>query len=94
MKNKPDYFLHFTSLFVSLQSTKPVTRGRAGQNIDGIHRPTMPFVGQADGKGVYERYHSVSSNFANLNSYTGDNATVSVCVGGLYPNNCYYNQGV
>ena len=27
----------------------------------------MPFVGQAEGKGVYGRYHSVFSNFANLN---------------------------
>ena len=27
----------------------------------------MPLVGQAKGKGVYGRYHSVFSNFANLN---------------------------
>ena len=33
----------------------------------------MPFVGQAEGKGVYERYHSVPSNFANLNLCTGGN---------------------
>ncbi len=26
----------------------------------------MPFVGQANGKGVYGRYHSVISNFATL----------------------------
>ena len=35
----------------------------------------MPFVGQANGKGVYKRYHSVPSNFANLNLCTEDNAT-------------------
>ena len=53
----------------------------------------MPFVGQAKGKGVYGRYHSVYSNFANLNPCTGYNATVSVCVGGLYPNVAiYYNK--
>ena len=39
---------------------------RAGHNIDGIQRPTLPFVGQAEGKGVYGRYHSVLSNFAPL----------------------------
>ena len=39
--------------------------GWAGRNnIDGIWRSTMPFVGQAEGKGVYGRYHSVLSNFA------------------------------
>ena len=32
----------------------------------------MPFVGQADGKGVYGRYRSVTSNLANLNHSTGD----------------------
>jgi len=36
----------------------------AGHNIDGILRPTKPFVGLAKGKGVYGRYHSVLSNFA------------------------------
>ena len=46
---------------------------RAGQDIDGILRPTMPFVGQAKGKGVYERYRSVSSNFATLKHFTEDN---------------------
>ena len=35
----------------------------------------MPFVGQAEGKGVYERYRSVLSNFATLNRVTEDNAT-------------------
>ena len=56
----------FRRKFVYLQSTKPVTRDRAGRDIDGIQRPTMPFVGQAKGKGVYGRYHSVISNFATL----------------------------
>ena len=41
-------------------------KDRAGRDIDGIQRPTMPFVGQAKGKGVYGRYHSVCSNFATL----------------------------
>ena len=49
----------------------------------------MPFVGQAKGKGVYERYHSVPSNFATLNLCTEDNATVSACVGELYPSYSY-----
>jgi hypothetical protein len=60
----PAFSLPFQKKFVYLQSTKPVTRDRAGQDIDGIQRPTMPFVGQAKGKGVYGRYHSVISNFA------------------------------
>ena len=46
----------------------------------------MPLVGQAEGKGVYGRYHSVVSNFATLKHFTEDNATISVCVGRLYPN--------
>jgi hypothetical protein len=54
----------FRRKFVYLQSAKPVTRDRAGRDIDGIQRPTMPFVGQAKGKGVYGRYHSVISIFA------------------------------
>ena len=49
----------------------------------------MPFVGQAKGKGVYGRYHSVPSNFATLNLCTEDNATVSACVGELYPSYSY-----
>ena len=49
--------------------------GRAGQDIDGILRPTMSFVGQAEGKGVYGRYHSVHSIFATLKHFTEDNAT-------------------
>ena len=40
--------------------------GQGGSDIDGILRPTMPFVGQTKGKGVYGRYHSVLSNFATL----------------------------
>lgn len=45
---------------------------RAGQvkDIDGILRPTKPFVGLAKGKGVNGRYYSVPSNFANLNLCT------------------------
>ena len=43
---------------------------RAGHNIDGLQRLTMPFVGQAEGKGVYGRYHSVHSNFAHLKPVT------------------------
>ena len=48
----------------------PAKRGLESHNIDGIQRPTMPFVGQAEGKGVYGRYHSVASNLANLNHST------------------------
>jgi len=40
------------------------------KDIDGILRPTMSFVGQTEGKGVYERYHSVHSNFAHLKPVT------------------------
>ncbi len=58
--------------------TKPAMCGGAGHKyIDGILRPTMPFVGQAEGKGVYGRYCSVTSNFATLNLHTGSSATVS-----------------
>ena len=50
--------------FVSLPLTKPVQQpwsyndwGRQDKggsiNIDGIQRPTMPFVGQAEGKGRF-----------------------------------------
>ena len=71
---------------LSLSPTKPAICGEAGHKyIDGILRPTMPFVGQAKGKGVYGRYCSVTSNFATLNLHTGSNATISVCVGWLYP---------
>ena len=49
----------FRRKFVYLQSTKPVTRDRAGRDIDGIQRPTMPFVGQAKGKGVAIYYNKV-----------------------------------
>lgn len=49
----------------------------------------MPFVGQAKGEGVYGRYHSVYSNFANLNPCTEDDATVSAYVGRLYLSDCY-----
>ena len=55
---------------------------------------TMPFVGQTEGKGVYGRYHSVSSNFANLNPYTGGNATISVCVGDYIPTCAIYSVHV
>ncbi len=40
------------------------------KDIDGIQRPTKPFVGLADGKGRFRTLLSVSSNFANLNPYT------------------------
>ena len=39
------------------------------QDIEEILRPTMLFVGQAEGKGVNGRYRSVTSNFATLNPY-------------------------
>ena len=41
-------------------------RTKTSHYIEEILRPTMPFVGQAEGNGVYERYHSVLSNFATL----------------------------
>ena len=87
-----------------MQSTKLATKkDRAGQDIDGIQRPTMLFVGQAKGKGVYAmlfvgqakgkgvygRYHSVHSNFATLKHFTEDNATISDYVGRLYPSYSY-----
>ena len=58
---------------------------RGWLNIDGILRPTMPFVGQAKGKG---RFLNVTclwfSNFANLNLSTAVMQR-SVRVGALYP---------
>ena len=53
-----------------LDDDRVATEFDESQDIDGILRPTMPFVGQAKGKGVYERYHSVHSNFAHLNHFT------------------------
>ena len=55
------FFLHFFyKIFVCLlESSYICTRlsqsdeDRAGHDIDGILRLTMPFVGQAEGKGVY-----------------------------------------
>jgi hypothetical protein len=60
----------FTRKFVYLQSTKPVLKDKASLDIDGILKPTKLFVGLAEGKGVYERYHSVTSNLASLNLCT------------------------
>lgn len=42
--------------------------GMVGQDIDGNLRLTL--TRWAEGKGVYRRYHSVSSNFATLKPYT------------------------
>ena len=49
----------------------------AGQvkNLIGIRRLRTPFVRTAKGKGVYGRYHSATSNLANLNLCSEDNAT-------------------
>ena len=60
----------------------------AGHDIDGILRPTMPFVGQAEGKGVYGRYHSVCSNFAPL-KLSIEIMQRDVYVGRLYPSYTY-----
>ena len=62
--------------------------GKAGQDIDGIQRLTMPFVGQANGKGRFRTLLSASSNFANLNPSAGVMQR-SVCVGVLYPNDSW-----
>ena len=48
---------------LSLRLTKPVFSRTRRVIHDGILRPTMPFIGQGEGKSVYERYHSVLSNF-------------------------------
>ena len=83
---------------VHLQLTQPVqsqnlslaTGGqRSGQveDIDGIGaEKTSCKVGF--GKGVYERYYSVGSNFAHLKPYT-EVMQRNVCVGDLYPCWCY-----
>ena len=68
--------LEVQKFFLSLQSTKSVlVRTMTSHDIEKILRPTMPFVGQVKGKGVYGRYHSVHSNFATLKHFTEDNAT-------------------
>ena len=56
----------FSFYLCSVTQRAAASRGllRRVADIDGILRPTKPFVGQAEGKGVYERYHSVLSNFA------------------------------
>ena len=62
--------------------TKPVhVWARAVKDIDGILRPTKPFVGLAKGKGVYGRYISVFFKLRNFESISQEViATVSVCV--------------
>ena len=52
----------------------------------------MPFVGQAKGKGVYGRYHSVYSNFATLNRVTEDNATGTLAWVDYIPVIAVYNN--
>lgn len=50
-----------------LQMTKPATDGWAGQNdIDGILRPTVPFVGQVIGKDVFRTLLSVVTQTSQL----------------------------
>ena len=63
-------FGQLKKIFVSLPLTKPALWGMAGHNIDGIQRPTKPFVGLAEGKGRFRTLLLVYSNFATLNPHT------------------------
>lgn len=57
--------LNLYNLF--LQMTKLAIDGWAGQNdIDGILRPTVPFVGQAKGKDVFRTLLSVVTQTSQL----------------------------
>ena len=56
--------------------------GWAGRNnIDGIWRSTMPFVGQAEGKRRLRTLSFCDFKLRKFESKHRDNATVSVCVG-------------
>jgi len=57
-------FFVVSDFILKFAATRSNPKGREGHNIDGILRPTKPFVGQVVGKGVYGRYCSVLSNFA------------------------------
>ena len=51
-------------------------RTRAGRiNIDGILRPTMPFVGQAEGKGRFRTLPVCEFKLRKLESFYRGNAT-------------------
>ena len=57
--------------FVILQSTKPVIRGGAGQDIEEFQRPRQPFVRSAKGEKTFsKRYYLCSSDFATLDRIT------------------------
>jgi len=62
---------------------------RAGQDIDGFPRPTMPFVGQTKGERRLRTLSFCVFKLRNFDSVHRDNATISVCVGGLYPSYCH-----
>lgn len=68
-----DFLLVSKFIFIFVPTKPTHVWARAVKDIDGILRPTMPFVGPVKGKGVYERYYSVTSNFATLNLHTGTN---------------------
>ena len=53
---------------------------RAGQDIDGILRPTKPFVGQAEGKRRLRTLLFCDFKLRNFETLHRGNATVSVCV--------------
>ena len=66
-----------------------VRAGRVKTNIDGIQRLRTPFVRTAEGKGVYRTLSFCAFKLRTFETSHRGNATVSVCVGELYPNYRY-----
>ena len=64
---------------------------RAGHYIDGIQRPTMPFVGQANGKGRFRTLLSVQVKLRNFESSYRGNATGASAWVNYIPSVRYYH---
>ena len=60
----------FQNYFLSLPRLGQSARAGQVKDIDGILRPTKPFVGLVKGKGRFRTLLSVCSNFATLNLCT------------------------
>ncbi len=65
--------------------TKPALMGRAGQDIDGILRPTKPFVRLAEGKRRLRTLLFCEFKLRKLETIHRGNATMNANVGVLYP---------
>ena len=89
-----EFLWRFPIFFLTLPLTKPVLEDRAGQIFVELLRPTMPFVGQAEGKGRFLNVTVCTFKLRNFGFSHSGNATVSACVGGLYPSGIAIYYGV